>query len=85
LKDKSTEGNEMSIKYVIRRAIAGIVIVPAVATAWFVIYAVLVGLGATPTSSPAEVWGMGVMLGITLTVYLMFFERINALFEKWGM
>jgi hypothetical protein len=72
-------------KYTFRRLLAGVVIVPATAVVWFVIYAGLVGLGATPTDTPQGVFGQGVFIGVVLTIWLMFYEQIDALFDKWGL
>lgn len=72
----------MKIKFVIRRALAGIVIVPATALIYTIGYAMLVGLGGTPTASVGEVWGNGLMLGIVATAYLMFHEPINKLLDR---
>jgi hypothetical protein len=72
-------------KYTFRRLLLGVVIVPATAVAWFVIYAGLVGLGATATNTPQGVFGDGIFIGIVLTIWLMFYEKINALFDKVGL
>jgi hypothetical protein len=56
------------MKFVFRRLLAGIVIVPLVALAYFVFYALLVGLGADPTATPSEVWANGLWLGGFLTI-----------------
>jgi hypothetical protein len=72
-------------KYTFRRLLAGVVIVPVVAVAWFLGYAVLVGLGAEPTDTPQGVFGSGLMLGVIATLVLAFWEQINALFDKLGL
>lgn len=72
----------MKIKFVIRRAIAGIVIVPATAGIYFVGYAMLVGLGATPTATASEVWNNGLWIGGLATLMLMFWEKFSALMDK---
>lgn len=56
------------MKFVFRRLLAGIVIVPLVALAYFVFYALLVGLGADPTATPSEVWANGLMFGVLATL-----------------
>jgi len=73
----------MPIKYIIRRAILGIVIVPATAGIYFVGYAGLVGAGATPTATAPEVWNNGLMLGIVATLVLMFWELIDKAYDKF--
>jgi len=73
----------MQLKYIIRRAIAGIVIVPATAVIYFVGYAMLVGAGATATSTAQEVWNNGLFLGVYLTIILMFWELIGKAYDKF--
>lgn len=73
----------MKIKFVIRRAIAGIVIVPATAVIYFVGYALLVGAGATPTATAPEVWNNGLWLGGYLTLILMFWELVSKAYDKF--
>jgi hypothetical protein len=74
----------LPIKYIIRRAILGIVIVPATAVIYFVGYALLVGAGATPTSTAPEVWNNGLGFGIYLTLILMFWELIGKAYDKFN-
>lgn len=64
------------MKYYIRRAVAGAVATPIVAGIYFVGYAVLVGLGAEPTGTPAEVWNNGIMIGIVSAVMLTFAPQV---------
>jgi hypothetical protein len=67
----------MKIKFVIRRAVLGVVIVPAVAGIYFVGYAVLIGAGAGANAMPSEVWNNGLALGVGVTLALMFWETID--------
>jgi len=55
-------------KYVVRRALAGILITPAVASAWVLIYALLVANGAGQSSSLSEVWTNGLVLGSIISL-----------------
>jgi hypothetical protein len=55
-------------KYVIRRAVAGIVITPLVALVWLIGIAVLIGMGAEPTASAGQVWLDGLWLGVAVSV-----------------
>jgi hypothetical protein len=50
-------------KYVIRRAVLGIVITPLVALCWLIGIALLIGMGAEPTASATQVWEDGLWLG----------------------
>lgn len=59
------------MKYVFRRAVLGVVLVPLVAVAWVFIYAVLVGLGAEPQSSPREVFNDGLFVGVVLELFFV--------------
>jgi hypothetical protein len=55
-------------KYVFRRLLAGIVITPLVALAYLVGYALLVGAGATASSTANEVWSNGLVFGAVLSL-----------------
>jgi hypothetical protein len=50
-------------KYVIRRAVLGVVITPLVAVVWLFGIALLIGMGAEPTASASQVWVDGLWLG----------------------
>lgn len=52
------------MKYVIRRALAGIVIVPAIAVAWVMLHAGLIALGAGQAVSASEAFIHGLVLGV---------------------
>ena len=56
------------MKYAVRRLVAGIVIVPAVASAYFVMVALLIGAGAGANASPSEVWVSGLSAGVAVTL-----------------
>ena len=51
------------MKYVVRRAIASVVIIPAIAGMYLVAYALLLGMAIEPTARLAEVWNTGLVLG----------------------
>jgi len=55
-------------KYVIRRAVLGIVITPLVALVWLIGIAMLIGMGAEPTASASQVWVDGLWLGVAVSV-----------------
>ena len=59
LRDRKLKMN----KYVIRRAVLGIVITPLVALVWLIGIATLIALGAEPTTSATQVWITGLWLG----------------------
>ena len=56
-------------KYVIRRAVLGVIITPLVALIWLVGIAVLIGLGAEPTASASQVWYDGLWLGGVVSIW----------------
>ena len=58
------------MKFMFRRLLLGVVIVPLVALAYFVLYALLVGvsIGGLPTTTPSEVWANGLMFGVVATL-----------------
>lgn len=55
-------------KYVIRRALAGIIITPSVAGIWVLVYGLLVANGAGQSSSLSEVWTNGLVLGSIISL-----------------
>jgi hypothetical protein len=55
-------------KYVIRRAVVGIVITPLVALVWLFGIALLIGAGAEPTATANQVWLDGLWLGVAVSV-----------------
>lgn len=64
------------MKFYIRRAIAGTIAIPFIAGAYFVVYALLVGAGADPTSTPAGVWANGLMIGTIVAVMFTFAPQV---------
>lgn len=59
------------MKYVVRRAIAGVVVIPAVASMYFGLVALLIGLGAEPNQTPTEVWNIGIAIGWLVEIVLV--------------
>ena len=60
------------MKYVIRRAVLGVVATPLIAGAWVLFTAGLIGLGAEPSASVNEVWNDGLWLGVITAVAFTF-------------
>lgn len=56
------------MKFVIRRAVAGVVITPLVACGWVFAYASLILIGGEPSASVGEVFTSGLWLGGLLSV-----------------
>ena len=63
------KGDKM--KYVFRRAVLGVVLVPLVAVAWVLFYATLVGLGADPTNTPQGVFNDGLFIGFVVELFFV--------------
>lgn len=74
------------MKFYVRRAIAGLVIAPVVATIYTLAYVALVFAGGIPTTAFADLWaGNGLYLGTTLAVLFVFapqFMRFVAWLER---
>ena len=56
------------MKFVIRRAVASIVLTPLVACGWVFIYASLILIGGEPTSTIGEVFITGLWFGVAVSV-----------------
>jgi len=67
------------MKYVIRRAIASVVLSPVVVIAYVIFYAVLVGLGAQPGNNVEEVVANGWLLAFGVGVAFTFWTQIQRL------
>ncbi len=70
------------MKFYIRRAVAGAIATPLIAGAYFLFYALLVGAGAEPTSTPAGVWANGLMIGTIVAVMFTFAPQVWALTNR---
>jgi hypothetical protein len=67
------------MKYVIRRAVVSIALSPAIAGAYVLGYAMLVGLGAEPTTDVAGAWSNGWLIAFVSSIGFIFWEKIDAL------
>jgi hypothetical protein len=56
------------MKYVFRRALVGIIVIPVVAMAWVLFTAILSVVVSLPMGSVNRVWNEGLWLGILATV-----------------
>lgn len=68
------------MKFVIRRLIAGVILTPMVALAYTAIYAYLVLIGGTPTSSVGEVITTGLVIGLVLATLLQIPTLVKKIF-----
>jgi hypothetical protein len=72
------------MKFIIRRAIAGAVVVaPLVAVAYVFGCAILIGLGAGISFYVDTAWANGFMFGGLVAVWFTFAPQIDALLAKW--
>lgn len=55
-----------------RRLAVSPAITLAAASAWFVLNAILIGLGAQPTDTPEGVWQLGLIIGAIMSIILLF-------------
>lgn len=69
-------------KFIIRRAIVGIIGIPVVAGVYTLGYTVLVGLGAQPTNSLEGVWSIGLQMGIGTAVVFTFATQLLRLADN---
>lgn len=69
------------MKFYIRRAVVAVVASPAIAGIYVLAYAVLVGLGATPTTDVASAWSIGWSLAITVGLMFTFAPQFLKLVE----
>jgi hypothetical protein len=65
------------MKYVFRRALVGIIIIPVVAMVWVLFSAILGMVFALPMSSVNRVWNDGLWLGLLATIMFAIFPPMN--------
>ena len=70
------------MKYVIRRAVIGLIAMPIVAGVYFLGYAVLVGLGAEPGMTASETWDTGMGIAFMVAIAFAFWTQINNWLDK---
>jgi hypothetical protein len=70
------------MKYVIRRAILGVVSIPVVAGTYIALYAFLVLAGADSWMSFDEVFDNGVNIAIVVAIILTFYPQFSRLVDK---
>lgn len=71
------------MKYVIRRAILGIVSIPLVAGAYVFLYLCLLLAGAETEQGISETFNNGLFIGGTLAIILTFYPQFSKLVEKF--
>jgi TM2 domain-containing membrane protein YozV len=62
-------GGKGIMKFVIRRAVAGVVITPLVAGLWFALVVDFILLGGVANATPMEVWNTGLGMGVIVSLW----------------
>lgn len=62
----------MKGKYFLRRLLVSPAVILVAASAWFVLNATLIGLGAQPSDTPEGVWQLGLIIGGIMSIMLLF-------------
>jgi hypothetical protein len=65
------------MKFVIRRAVVGVLAVPVVAGAYVFLYLALVILGADNSLKIEEIWSNGLLIGSVSAVMFAFATQVN--------
>jgi hypothetical protein len=60
------------MKYVVRRFVFGLILIPVVAVAYTAFYALLVLAGGIPTSTIQEVFALGLEIGLAVALLMQF-------------
>ena len=86
LRYSKSEGNSSErrkeMKFLVRRAVVGVVIAPVVASAYVAFVAVLIGLGAGSSFGVEQAWSNGFAFGIASAVVFAFYPQIARLVES---
>lgn len=70
------------MKFVIRRAVVGVLVVPAVAGAYVFGYLGLMLLGAENGLKIEEIWNNGMLIGVVTAVMFTFAPQVNKLLDR---
>lgn len=70
------------MKFVIRRAVAGLLLVPVVAGLYVAGYVALGLLGAGMALTPDEVWANGLLIGFVCAVAFAFATQLDKLVSR---
>ena len=72
------------MKFVIRRAVASVVLAPVVAGAYVLGCAILIGLGAGASFTSAEAWSNGWLVAGAFAIVFTFSAQLNKVLDKVG-
>ena len=82
LVEKVSTEKGFQVKFYIRRAVLGIIIIPVVAGLYTFAYLWLILAGAEPTVSSEEVFNNGLWLGVLVAVMLTFSPQVSKLLNR---
>jgi hypothetical protein len=72
------------MKFVIRRAVIGLILSPLVAGAYVLVCALLIGLGAGASFTVAEAWVNGFEIAGAGALVFAFWSQLNTALDKVG-
>lgn len=70
------------MKFLIRRVVVGIIAIPVVAGTYLALYTFLVLAGADPGMSFGETFNNGMFIGVTASVFLIFYPQISRFLDR---
>lgn len=70
------------MKFVIRRALLGVVSIPLIAGAYVFLYLLLVLAGGDPTQTISETFFIGIQIASVVAVALTFYPQIAKVLDK---
>jgi hypothetical protein len=84
LSESPTKKRGKKMKFVIRRAVAGLLLMPVIAGVYVAGYAVLIGLGAEATTNLSGAISNGVLFGWVFVIGFAFYPQLMKFAEKVG-
>lgn len=69
-------------KFIIRRAVAGLIAMPVVAGLYVGVVAVLIGLGAGASFTVGQAWVNGFQIGLAVAIVFAFFPQISKVVDN---
>jgi hypothetical protein len=70
------------MKYVIRRALVGVVSIPLIAGAYVFLYLLLLLAGAEPNLNVEGAFDNGILIGITTAIFFTFATQFSRLLDR---
>lgn len=70
------------VKFIIRRAVAGLIAMPVVAGAYVAVVAGLIGLGAGVGFTVEQAWVNGFQIGLAVAIVFAFYPQISKVVDN---